>query len=850
MIWLLLVAIGCGPEEPPEDPVESPALDLSERLGPGEVRAGVITDPEVLPAGLSAEGSPGDVLLYNDRVKFVVQGLREGNYYVSEWGGVLDADVVREPGEPERDIVEKWLPMVGIGRITDVRSVEVVQDGQDGEAVVRVVGTDVALGLIEGALESPGFIPHLDLEIEHVFRLKPDVWWVEVETVVRAPSPAEAVIADVMFGAPESTARYTQGGGFSDGEDRWAWTGYLATHDASVAMIMSQDPGGLSGSGLGPIGDLVEIAVAGTEPLALGPDQEVRHRRWYAVGRSMADLTDAWIEEVGLSTQTVEGVVEGPSGPLADAWVQVLVDGAPWTLTTSGEDGGFSVQAPADAEVKAVAVGERTGLFVDVPDGSRYAPYADPVVRERTLERLRQEIPRTPVVEGRGAGSEEAPTTLGAAGSLVVTVSDGAPFAVHVYPKGSVPRPSSAWTPGRPSRLSAAGWSRGGPLRLDVSAGEHDVLVHRGGRYEWSLQTVEVAEGAQVPVDAELSLAYDHAGWLVADPHSHASPSSDGRVPMEDRLVVFAAGGIQVHIGTDHDHAADYRPLVDALGLSDHLVSVIANEVSPVLRGHINVYPIQSLEGPSGGVWRWWRQMPESTEWIMDKLRQLHGEGAIIQYNHPLSGGVPSSAGWSAGRVRSPEFWSDRLQTVEVANRGRTDAMAVWWDVVPRGIDVTPVAVSDSHGHLSGDGGLSVTFVEVGGPDGVAGFDDDAFAEAMRRGRVVASRGPFLRASLEQGHAPLVGSQTLEVSAHSPSWMGVDRLILWRDGEEVERQEGSEAVFELDPDQDAVYAVTAEGDRPMAPLASQTPWALIGPFKIDVDGDGWQAPWPPLQVGR
>src|SRR5690606_11988635 len=107
---LALAALGCRPEEPP-------APDLTERLGPEEVRAGVVTDERALFAGISAEGRAGDVKIYNDRARFVIQGLREGSYLVGEGGIVIDADVVRPDGQPGRDAVDDWGPMFGFARL-------------------------------------------------------------------------------------------------------------------------------------------------------------------------------------------------------------------------------------------------------------------------------------------------------------------------------------------------------------------------------------------------------------------------------------------------------------------------------------------------------------------------------------------------------------------------------------------------------------------------------------------------------------------------------------------------------------------------------------------------------------
>jgi hypothetical protein len=54
--------------------------------------------------------------------------------------------------------------------------------------------------------------------------------------------------------------------------------------------------------------------------------------------------------------------------------------------------------------------------------------------------------------------------------------------------------------------------------------------------------------------------------------------------------------------------------------------------------------------------------------------------------------------------------------------------------------------------------------------------------------------------------------------------------------------------FELNPEEDAWYVVMADGDESMLPLKNRKPWAMTGPIRIDVGGDGWDAPLPPLTV--
>ena len=129
----------------------------------------------------------------------------------------------------------------------------------------------------------------------------------------------------------------------------------------------------------------------------------------------------------------------------------------------------------------------------------------------------------------------------------------------------------------------------------------------------------------------------------------------------------------------------------------------------------------------------------------------------------------------------------------------------------------------------------------------VVDLTDEDVESTFRGGRVVVTRGPFLDVSVDPGdHA---AGTTLEVTAHGPSWIVTDRLQLWRDGALVEEVAGTEASFVLDPASDAIYTVVAVGSQPMQPLTGRTPWAMTGAYRIDVDGDGFDPPLPPLTIG-
>ena len=102
------------------DPKESgstlPPLDLIEALDDSTARAGVVTDPQAL-AGASAEGQVGDIKLYNNKTQFIIQSDRPSAYYIGYGGQIIDADIIRPIGQTGRDLIDDWMPMVGLGRI-------------------------------------------------------------------------------------------------------------------------------------------------------------------------------------------------------------------------------------------------------------------------------------------------------------------------------------------------------------------------------------------------------------------------------------------------------------------------------------------------------------------------------------------------------------------------------------------------------------------------------------------------------------------------------------------------------------------------------------------------------------
>ena len=142
-------------------PVRSPSMKrtLSRRLSAIEARAGVVVNEDALFGGVSAEGQLGDFKIYNNRVQFIIQGFRAGNYYLPNPGTIVDVDWVRPEGQLGHDPIDEWTANAGVGRLLDAQTVDIIQPGGLNQAaIIRVAGPEVGMGLLEQAIESPGFI--------------------------------------------------------------------------------------------------------------------------------------------------------------------------------------------------------------------------------------------------------------------------------------------------------------------------------------------------------------------------------------------------------------------------------------------------------------------------------------------------------------------------------------------------------------------------------------------------------------------------------------------------------------------------------------------------------------------
>ena len=127
-----------------------------------------------------------------------------------------------------------------------------------------------------------------------------------------------------------------------------------------------------------------------------------------------------------------------------------------------------------------------------------------------------------------------------------------------------------------------------------------------------------------------------------------------------------------------------------------------------------------------------------------------------------------------------------------------------------------------------------------------------AVMTALKEGRVVATMGPYIHLTIDNQFAPgavFTGGQSLQTEVFHPSWMDIDLIELYENGQVVESVEynGDVVTFDINPSEDAHYTVAASGTFPMSPIYASSPWGMSAAFFLDADGNGWDAPLDALE---
>ncbi|HEY0988790.1 MAG TPA: hypothetical protein VGD80_17105, partial [Kofleriaceae bacterium] len=220
-----------------------------------------------------------------------------------------------------------------------------------------------------------------------------------------------------------------------------------------------------------------------------------------------------------------------------------------------------------------------------------------------------------------------------------------------------------------------------------------------------------------------------------------------------------------------------------------------------------------------------------------------------------------------------------------------------WFTMLDRGHKATGMGASDTHHLIGHEPGYARTLLYVGpGKDVPGGTSRDDVIEAIRQHRAIATNAPFIEMTIGEhriGDTVIApgGIADVRIRVRAPSWAAVDRLRVYLNSELIEDRpipaaqgtDFQERVFlELRVDSWIVAEATGSGsmfpvvspvefppldatviikalsvglDLSALPLTSKlkpsslhvaTPYAITNPIWVDVDGNGWTPPRPPL----
>ncbi len=668
-----------------------------------------------------------------------------------------------------------------------------------------------------------------------------------------------------------------------------------------------------------------------------------QYTRWLGVGRGdVGSAYDAIVEARGLSHGTVRGfVVESGTGtPVSGVSVLAFKRGADAPYMQWETDVGDDTQhdgswggslPPGDWDLLVHAQGR--------PDGERVSfSLADGQVVETVLAANRPGQVDVTVVDETGRlvpakvtifpASTGTPLTPAYGDTYLTANAAEAVFLSHG--EGTITLP-----PGRYYAVATRG--------MEYEVGESDSFtVSDSGVGKLNLQVVH---------------SVDTDGWISADFHVHAANSFDSGVSPENRVITMVAEGVEFFASTDHDYLTDFAPYVQDLDLEYWVKTAVGLETTTLEVGHYLGFPLShDTIKEQGGAFDWTGMTPEDILAELASLGVQSGYDPVRIVAHPRDGilGYFDQYGFDpyTGEVSTPtlsianDLLKDKtkmtldFEALELLNGKRFEIIRTptqpeldqfastgqlsnyemvertgeeqvdlmgdvyrlgyghqgqvddWFTLLNTGARLTALGNSDTHGKFSTEAGCPRNYVFVG-DDEVAQLDEQAVADAVREGRVVASYGPFVRFTADRDYmlgdtVPVTdGVISLHIEVEAPSWMSVDRVELYQNGTLIHEWEGLDPDvlkfaqdLDVEVDRDSWFVVIALGDDDLGPLFSPVdippvqlqdvvvealssvpavgafvspavpiprdgpvlPFALTNPIWVDVDGDGEISP--------
>ena len=792
--------------------------------------------------GPNAIGRPGDLLLENDEVAFVIDQLGSSAGFAESGGNIVDA----ADAKLRKDELGQIFTYFGTFPRQGVYEKVSTGTAADGSAWIEAVGHELYA---------------TDVSVTTRYTLHGGDRALLLETTVE--NKGAAPVPNLTLG------------------DAFQWGGA-----EKFAPERGRDFKGVSsGPFLGGIGRFVSYAITSTEgeidalsgpswsdtvqsrELTLTPAQKVQYARVFVVG-PRPDVSGLVAE----LTKTGGGAVGQLSVTLVDDQGHAVVP-------LAGAD--VEIATPAGRAIMNVRSAQGGTLTAELPPGSYLLSYAGGGGRGPKGAKVPVTVAANKSVDAKVGVSEAGRLQL----ACVEIGSDGqkgpTPCKATLEALGAGKNPD--FGPGHvagPAKNQIT--TDDGRVDVPVAPGRYRVTLSRGPEY--ALAQLEVAvEPGQIaaPCDADrclLTRVIDSTGYVAADFHQHTMLGVDAPTGTDDRVVGNVAEGVEIAVASEHNVVADLGPIVRARKLERYLVSIPGDELTTDASrkpwGHANVFPLTyDASKPRGGA------PPvrdrEAKDTFAD-LRKTLAVPFVLQINHPRSGntgyfdqlkfdrktGVGTGAGYDSA-FDAIEVWNGR-------NVGTRDYVLLDFLALLRtGHPVTAMGNTDTHGIVGQESGYPRTYVRVSDDTHLETWDAARAQDLVRSIRslrdVLVTNGPFLRVTANGagigGIAKAKGGFVdVRVHVECAPWILPEHVVLRRTvgtakgGDETmdlpltlalntKGALAGDVSFHLPVDRDDAFVVQARGTKPLSPVLSGDaseilPYAMSGAIWVDGNGDG------------
>jgi hypothetical protein len=802
-------------------------------------RVHVMTAGEEL-GGPNAVGRPGDLLLENDEVAFVVDKLGSSAGFAESGGNLVDAADARE----RRDELGQLFTYFGTFPRQGVYEAITTGVAPDGAAWIEARGREL-------------YEPKVTVVTRYT--LRPGDRALLLESTLKNEGDHDSgklSLGDaIQWGGAEKVAPGKAVGfkGPSSGP-------YIGGVGSTVSYAITSTEGAIDAISGGSWSDTIQ-----RKDVVLKPGESVSYARVFVVG-ARADLASV-VAELTHAAGGEQGAIdvglvdEAGAAIAAPAGVKIIL------------------ATPAGAEVLSVrALHEGATFGGEVPPGRYTLTYASGGGR-------------------RGKGPVTVDVAAGKVARATIAVSDPARLALAcVEVAGDGAKKTTTRVPCKltieglegtaspdfgPAHVAGPAKNQittaDGTVDLALSPGRYRVTPSRGPEFAGAplVVTLQARAGAEAARVTELPLerVVDTSGYVATDFHQHTMLGADAPVAKRDRVVSNAAEGVEVAVATEHNVIADLEPLVREMHLEPYLVAIPGDELTTDTShkpwGHANVFPLVSDPSKARGGAPTVRD--RTAKDLFAELRAIKAPH-VLQVNHPRTGitgyfdqyGLDPATGVGTDPGYDPDF-----DALEVWNGRNVDAreqvLKDFFTLLRTKHPVTATADTDTHGIVGQEAGYPRTYVRMKDDRRFASWgaaDNEELVNAVRVTRdVVLTNGPFLRVSANG--APIGGvararGGVIDVKVHveSAPWVRVTRVRIARvsgkpaatDDVPVTPTKAhgalvADVTFALRASADDAFVVIASGTDPMTPVLGGdpkeiTPYAMTGAIWIDGDGDG------------